>query len=129
MSIFDWVGEVLYDGACVVRDVIQDTAEYVENNPGKVVAVAAGTVAAVATAGAAAPAIAAAVGKAGLLGAASTTGTAISSLNGAALTSASLAKMGAGAKAVGGFGMAGGEAVISTTGGILGGTVTKKRSD
>lgn len=125
MGIFDWVGEVLYDGACVVRDVIQDTAEYVENNPGKAVAVAAGTVAAVATAGAAAPAIAAAVGKAGLLGAAST-GTAISSLNGAALTSASLAKMGAGAKAVGGFGMAGGEAVISTTGGILGGTVTKK---
>ncbi|MBY8095593.1 DUF726 domain-containing protein [Vibrio fluvialis] len=62
----------------------------------------------------AAPAIASSLGSLGLLGAAST-GTAISSLSGAALTSASLAALGPG-------GMAGGVAFVSAIGGALGGT-------
>jgi hypothetical protein len=60
----------------------------------------------------AAPSVASALGSAGLLGAAST-GTAISSLSGAALTSASLAALGPG-------GMAGGAAVVTAVGGALG---------
>ncbi|MCR9594277.1 TMCO4 family protein [Vibrio alginolyticus] len=62
----------------------------------------------------AAPAIASSLGSLGLLGAAST-GTAISTLSGAALTSASLAALGPG-------GMAGGVAFVSAIGGALGGT-------
>lgn len=61
----------------------------------------------------AAPGVAAALGTLGLLGA-SGTGTAISSLSGAALTSASLTAIGPG-------GMAGGVAFITATGGALGG--------
>lgn len=62
----------------------------------------------------AAPEIASALGAAGLLGTAST-GTAISTLSGAALTSASLAALGPG-------GMAGGVAFVSAVGAALGGT-------
>ncbi|HCG7970880.1 TPA: DUF726 domain-containing protein [Vibrio parahaemolyticus] len=62
----------------------------------------------------AAPAIASSIGSLGLLGAAST-GTAISTLSGAALTSASLAALGPG-------GMAGGVAFVSAVGAALGGT-------
>ncbi|WJG24390.1 DUF726 domain-containing protein [Vibrio furnissii] len=62
----------------------------------------------------AAPAIASSLGSLGLLGAAST-GTAISTLSGAALTSASLAALGPG-------GMAGGVAFVSAIGAALGGT-------
>jgi hypothetical protein len=62
----------------------------------------------------AAPGIASALGAAGLLGAAST-GTAISTLSGAALTSASLVALGPG-------GMAGGVAFVSAVGAALGGT-------
>lgn len=61
----------------------------------------------------AAPAIASSLGSLGLLGAAST-GTAISTLSGAALTSASLAALGPG-------GMAGGVAFVSAVGAALGG--------
>ena len=61
----------------------------------------------------AAPALASALGSLGLLGAAGT-GTAISTLSGAALTSASLA-------AIGPAGMAGGMAIITATGAALGG--------
>lgn len=62
----------------------------------------------------AAPGIASALGAAGFLGAAGT-GTAISTLSGAALTSASLAALGPG-------GVAGGIAFISAAGAALGGT-------
>jgi len=62
----------------------------------------------------AAPGVASALGAAGLLGSAST-GTAISTLSGAALTSASLAALGPG-------GMAGGVAFVSAVGAALGGT-------
>jgi hypothetical protein len=62
----------------------------------------------------AAPGVASALGAFGLLGAAST-GTAISTLSGAALTSASLAAIGPG-------GMAGGIAFVSAVGAALGGT-------
>ncbi len=61
----------------------------------------------------AAPGIASALGATGLLGAAGT-GTAISTLSGAALTSASLAALGPG-------GMAGGVAFLTAIGGALGG--------
>ena len=61
----------------------------------------------------AAPGIAAALGAAGLLGAAGT-GTAIVTLKGAALTSASLAAIG------GGFGMAGGTVFLTAAGAALG---------
>ena len=64
----------------------------------------------------AAPAVASALGSTGYLGAAST-GTAINSLSGAALQSASLAAIG---NTVGG-GMAGGLGIISAAGAILGG--------
>ena len=67
-----------------------------------------------------APAIATALGGWGVLGTAST-GTAISSLSGAALTNASLAAVGGGATAAGGFGMAGGTAFITAVGSALGG--------
>jgi hypothetical protein len=60
----------------------------------------------------AAPGLAAALGSAGMLGAAGT-GTAISTLSGAALTSASLAAIGGGA-------MAGGVAVVTAAGAALG---------
>ncbi|MBS3798773.1 DUF726 domain-containing protein [Pseudoalteromonas sp. BDTF-M6] len=74
-----------------------------------------------ATAGSGAAPVAAAMGKLGLLGTAST-GTAISSLSGAALTSASLA-------AVGGS-VAAGTAIISATGlalgGVMGGVIANK---
>lgn len=68
--------------------------------------------------GAGAP-IAAALGKTGLLGAAGT-GTAISTLSGAALTSASLAAIGGGALGVG-AGMTGGLVILSAAGAALGG--------
>ena len=61
----------------------------------------------------AAPALAASLGSAGLLGAAGT-GTAISTLHGAALTSASLAAVG------GGYGVAGGMVLVTAAGAALG---------
>ena len=67
----------------------------------------------------AAPQIAAALGTTGILGSAST-GTAISTLSGAALESASLAALGGGAASVGGLGMAGGVAFLGATGAALG---------
>jgi len=67
-----------------------------------------------------APAIAAWFGSQGFLGAAST-GTQISTLSGAALESASLAKMGFGALSINGLGMTGGTVIIGGVGGTLGG--------
>ena len=67
-----------------------------------------------------APAIASWLGTKGFLGAAST-GTQISTLSGAALTKASLAKVGFGALSVNGLGMAGGTFIIGGFGGALGG--------
>ena len=70
----------------------------------------------------AAPALAARLGALGLMGSAST-GTAIQSLTGAALKSASLAYVGGGAITSGGGGMALGTGVIAATAGALGGKV------
>ena len=70
----------------------------------------------------AAPALAARLGALGLLGSAST-GTAIQSLTGAALKSASLAYVGGGAIASSGGGMALGTGAIAATAGALGGRV------
>lgn len=67
-----------------------------------------------------APVIAATAGGAGLLGACATTGTAISTLSGVALTNASLAALGTGAISAGGFGIAGGTAVVATAAGAAG---------
>lgn len=66
----------------------------------------------------AAPAVAARLGIMGVLGTAST-GTAISTLSGAALESASLAAIGGGALTAGGAGMAGGVAAVTAVGGGL----------
>lgn len=68
----------------------------------------------------AAPGVATALGSWGLLGA-SGTGTAISTLSGAALTKASLAAIGGGTIASGGAGIAGGTILLSAVGGALGG--------
>lgn len=75
------------------------------------------------TAGIAAPGFASALGAAGVLGNAST-GTAISTLSGAALTKASMAALGGGAKLAGGLsmGMNGGMFFISAAGAGLGAT-------
>lgn len=67
-----------------------------------------------------APALASFLGSHGLLGAAST-GTQISTLSGAALKSASLAKVGFGALSINGLGMAGGTILIGGFGSALGG--------
>jgi pimeloyl-ACP methyl ester carboxylesterase len=81
---------------------------------GKVGAIAVGTAALVTPiAWASAPSIAASLGSVGVLGAAGT-GTAISSLSGAALSSASLAAVGMG------YGVAGGAAVLTAAGAGLG---------
>lgn len=68
----------------------------------------------------AAPGVASALGGWGLLGA-SSTGTAISSLSGAALAKASLAAIGGGTVASGGAGIAGGTVLLSAVGGAVGG--------
>ncbi len=60
-----------------------------------------------------APVLAATAGALGLLGATATTGVAISSLSGIALTNASLAAIGGGALSVGGAGISGGTAIIT----------------
>ncbi|MBC8255788.1 MAG: hypothetical protein H8E85_00580 [Candidatus Marinimicrobia bacterium] len=78
----------------------------------KITLITAGTLAIGLTGGLAAPAIAASFGAAGLLGAAGT-GTVISTLSGAALTSASLAAIGTGT-------VASGTLVLTTTGAVIG---------
>lgn len=70
-----------------------------------------------------APVLAATVGALGLLGATATTGVAISSLSGIALTNASLAAIGGGALSIGGAGMVGGTALIATSGTIAASSV------
>jgi hypothetical protein len=67
--------------------------------------------------------IACLLGSTGLLGAAST-GTAISSLTGVALTNASLAAIGGGAVAAGGAGVAAGTAVVGGAVGLTGAAVS-----
>ena len=98
--------------------LLSRAVDFVKENPVKT-AVAVG----VATGGAgyvAAPAIAASIGAAGALGAAST-GTAISTLKGIALTNASLAKIGGS--------VVGGKAVITGTAGTVGAVASKTISD
>lgn len=63
----------------------------------------------------AAPYLASYLGAKGLLGITATTGNSISSLKGAALTNASLAKFGGGAISVGGKGIMGGKITFSAT--------------
>lgn len=104
---------------------IDKAVEFVQENPGKAACVVAATVATGGIVVASAGTIAAAAGSAGLLGTAST-GTAISTLSGAALESAALAKIGGGALAVGGSGMAGGTTVIGTVGTAAGGVASAK---
>jgi hypothetical protein len=105
-----------------VVDTVSSMADCVENYPTatKVVAIALTGIATGGAALVAAPAIASTLGGAGLLGVTATTATAIESLSGAALTSASLAKLGWGAKIVGGWGMAGGKAVVTAGGATIG---------
>lgn len=110
------VTTVVIDG---VAGGIDSTIDLVKENPGKSAAVAAATVATGGIAFVAAPTIAASLGAAGVLGVTST-GTAISTLSGAALTNASLAAIGGGAVAAGGGGIAAGTAVIAGSGATAG---------
>jgi hypothetical protein len=113
-------GPTLSDG--LIGDLVGSVKDAITENPGKTVAIVAATVATGGVALAAAPAIATTIGGAGVLGAAST-GTAIGSLSGAALTNASLAALGGGALAAGGGGMAAGATVIAGAGAAVGGGV------
>ncbi len=109
-----------------IAELAGKTVDFVKENPGKTALIVGATVvtggAAGAFATAAGPVIASALGSTGILGA-TASGTAISSLSGAALTNASLAAIGGGSLASGGAGVAGGLAVISTTGTVAGGAV------
>lgn len=107
------VQTVVIDG---IGGTIDDVVDLAREHP-----VAAG-VAVIATGGVAyvvAAPLAATAGAAGLLGS-SSTGTAIATLHGAALTNASLAKVGMGALATGGGGMATGTGIITGAGAALG---------
>lgn len=114
--------------SCVdlAKDVGHSTKNFIADNP-----MATAVLMGVATGGvafAAAGPIAAVVGSTGALGAAST-GTAIGSLQGAALTSASLAKLGGGAIVAGGAGMTGGTVTVAAAGvsaGAVGGATASK---
>lgn len=117
-DMFDFL-ESCWNGVCSCSEAVYD---HVTEYPKTYLTVAVG----VATGGvglAFAPAIAAAAGGAGLLGATATTGTAISTLSGAALTNASLAALGGGALAAGGGGMAAGTVAVTVGTGVVG-TVT-----
>lgn len=96
---------------------------YVAENPKKSMTVAAVGITTVAAAYTAAPVMASKIGAAGVLGATKTTGVKIGSLHGVPLANASLAKLGGGALSVGGSGVAGGKAVISSVLGLVGTTV------
>jgi hypothetical protein len=103
----------------VTDNFVVPAIQTVVDNPGKALLI---TGAAVVTGGAAfvaAPTIAGAIGTTGLLGSAST-GTAISTLTGAALESAALASVGGGALAVGGGGMVAGAQVLGASGAVIG---------
>ena len=95
--------------------MIKNAIDFVKENPVKCVAIGVAGIATGGIAFAAAPAIAGTIGGLGLLGSAST-GTAIGTLSGAALTNASLAAIGGGALATGGGGMAAGTAIVAATG-------------
>ena len=86
MSFFDFIGDIVESAAGAVGSVVETIAE----NPIKSIAIGVATVASGGAALAFAGPLAAAVGATGVLGAAST-GTAIGTLGGAALTNASLA--------------------------------------
>jgi len=102
---------------------LEKAIHYIENNPVKTVVVVVGTALTGGSCFYFAPVIAGTAGSLGLLGV-SSTGTAIVSLKGAALTSASLAKIGLGAVACGGTGMAGGTTIITVTGAAIGAKIT-----
>lgn len=103
----------------VTDNVVIPAIQAMVDNPGKALLI---TGAAVVTGGAAfavAPTIAGVIGATGLLGPAST-GTAISTLAGAVLESASLAAIGGGAAAAGGGGMVAGAQVLAASGAVIG---------
>jgi len=111
--------DFLSDVADTVCEKASEGFDYVCENPVKsLLVVAIGVTTGGAALTAAGP-IAAMVGATGALGAAST-GTAIGTLKGAALVSASLAKIGGGALAVGGGGMATGATVVGGVGAATG---------
>lgn len=112
MSFFDFVS-----------DTIGSVVDTVVENPIKSIVIGVVTVASGGAALAFAGPIAATVGAAGWLGAAST-GTAISTLSGAALANASLVAFSTGTLAAGGGGMAAGSAVIAATGAAVGTVVS-----
>lgn len=114
------VNTVVIEGICGTLD---DTIEYISENPIKSAAIVTTTVLTGGVAAATAPIIAGAVGSTGMLGLAST-GTAINTLTGAALSNASLAALGGGALSAGGGGIALGTTVVTTTGGIMGGVAS-----
>lgn len=122
MSVFDVLNEYVFEPA---GNIIDSTADFVSENPIKTVAIVATTVATGGASLAFAGPIAAAAGGTGLLGVAST-GTAISTLSGAALTNASLAALGGGSVAAGGAGMAGGTMVITGIGATAGSVGSNK---
>ncbi|RDL18255.1 hypothetical protein [Serratia fonticola] len=88
--------------------------DYICENPIKSLAIAAATVATGGVAAAMAPAIGAVASAAGL-------GVAGGTLSGAAASSAGLSALGGGSLASGGLGMAGGKAVVTTLGAVVGG--------
>lgn len=108
--------KVVEVGADAAGAVAGKTIDVVAEHPVEV-AMAVGMVAG----GLAAPMLASKLGAWGVLNNVATTGKAISSLHGAALKSASLAKLGGGAKAIGGLGMKGGVAVVSSSGSVASG--------
>tara|TARA_R110002167_G_scaffold208269_1_gene412323 strand:+ start:2752 stop:3222 length:471 start_codon:yes stop_codon:yes gene_type:complete len=110
------VNVVVIDGVCAGLD---NTIDYVKENPVKSVAIATTTIASGGLATLAAPTIAGALGSSGVLGLAST-GTAINTLSGIALSNASLATLGGGAMSAGGGGVILGTAVVTSSGAVVG---------
>lgn len=119
MGFFDFVSDIVESTVGTIGSVVDTVVE----NPIKSIAIGLVTVASGGAALAFAGPIAATVGAAGWLGAAST-GTAISTLSGAALTNASLVAFSTGTLAAGGGGMAAGSAVIAATGAAVGTAVS-----
>ena len=104
-------------------DFIDDVIDSIIENPFKTIAVVAATIGTGGLALAYAPVIAATIGGAGLLGT-TAGGTVIATLEGVALTNASLAVLGGGALAAGGGGMAAGVTAVTVAGTATGAVVS-----
>jgi len=114
--LFGYEGQV----GGILGTPINAALDAVIENPGKSLAIVAATIATGGLGLAAAPMIAGAIGSTGVLGAAST-GVAINTLSGAALSNASLAAIGGGAVAAGGGGIAAGTTVVACSTAAAGG--------